>query len=247
MPSIKDKVVMITGASSGIGRATAKELTARRAKVMLVARREDLLKELKEEIEQAGGNAHFKITDITSRQQVKNAVDAAIDRFGQIDVLFNNAGIMPLSFMQKLHVDEWDRMVDVNIKGVLYGIAGVLPSMIKRNQGHIINVSSTAGHVVFPGAAVYCGTKYAVRAITEGLRLELHPKTKIRVTLISPGAVATELGNTITDQDVIDMFKLSKVTPLNSESIARAVCYAIEQPEDVDVNEIIIRPISQYL
>ena len=170
-----------------------------------------------------------------------------LSAFGRIDALFNNAGIMPLSMIDKLHVGEWEQMVDVNIKGVLYGIAAVLPHMLERGQGHIINVSSVAGHVIFPGASVYCGTKFAVRAITEGLRTDLRGKADIRVSLISPGAVSTELSHTITDPDIIAMFKTSGVTPLNPDSIANTVKYVLEQPADVDVNEIIVRPVSQPL
>lgn len=247
MDTTRNKVILVTGASSGIGWATARELAARGAKLMLTARREDRLRSLQEEIESGGGVARYHVTDVVSKRQVEAAVAATEAILGPVDVLFNNAGIMPLSHMDKLHVNEWEEMVDVNIKGVLHGIAGVLPGMMARNRGHIINVSSVAGHVLFPGAAVYCGTKFAVRAITEGLRLDLHPKYNIRVTLISPGAVSTELAQSITDTDILDAWKASPVSPIEPEIIARSVAYAISEPDHVDVSEIVIRPVSQNL
>lgn len=247
MTVLEQKVVIITGASSGIGQATARMLAQSGARVMLTARREDRLKQLQAEIASSGGSAVYHQADITQIEAVVEVAEQTLSSFGRIDALFNNAGIMPLSMIDKLHVSEWERMVDVNIKGVLYGIAAVLPHMLERSQGHIINVSSVAGHVIFPGAAVYCGTKFAVRAITEGLRTDLRGKADIRVSLISPGAVSTELSHTITDPDIIATFKTSGVTPLNPDSIANAVKYVLEQPADVDVNEIIVRPISQPL
>jgi NADP-dependent 3-hydroxy acid dehydrogenase YdfG len=247
MSNLNQKVVIITGASSGIGQATARKLAESGAHVMLTARREDRLKELKHEIVSAGGSAVYHRADITQVEEVAEVAKQTLSTFGRIDALFNNAGLMPLSMMDKLHLKEWEQMVDVNIKGVLYGIAAVLPHMLERGQGHIINVSSVAGHVIFPGAAVYCGTKFAVRAITEGLRTDLRGKTDIRVSLISPGAVSTELSHTITDPDIIAAFKASDVTPLPAESIANAVKYVLEQPAHVDVNEIILRPVSQAL
>lgn len=240
------KTAIITGASSGIGQAAAKELASQGYSVMLAARREDRLVELKEAIEEAGGTAEYLVTDVTSAEQMKALAEAAIARFGRIDVLLNNAGLMPLSFMNKLKVEEWDRMVDVNIKGVLYGIAAVLPHMEQQKEGHIINISSVAGHSITPGSAVYSGTKFAVRAISEGLRQEIDPSMNIRVTIVSPGAVATELVNTITDEDVLDGFKNGpEMEFLQPEDIARAIAYAVEQPAYVDVNEILIRPRQQ--
>ncbi len=247
MSNLKKMVVIITGASSGIGQATARKLAESGAQVMLTARRKDRLEQLQQEIVSAGGSAVYQQADITQSGEVAEVANQTLSAFGRVDALFNNAGIMPLSMMDKLHLDEWEQMVDVNIKGVLYGIAAVLPHMLERGQGHIINVSSVAGHVIFPGAAVYCGTKFAVRAITEGLRADLRGKADIRVSLISPGAVSTELSHTITDPDIIAAFKASKVTPLPAESIAGAVKYALEQPAEVDVNEIILRPVSQAL
>lgn len=239
------KSAIITGASSGIGQATAKELAAKGFAVMLAARREERLIELKKEIEEAGGRAEYKVTDVTSMEEMKALADATLEHFGQIDVLVNNAGLMPLSYLNKLKIDEWDKMVDVNIKGVLYGIAAVLPHMEKQKEGHIINIASVAGHVISAGSAVYSGTKFAVRAITEGLRKEIEPSMNIRATIISPGAVATELTNTITDEDVLAGFKKRSMEPLQSIDIARAISYAVEQPEHVDVNEILIRPRQQ--
>ena len=245
MSDTPEKTALVTGASSGIGWATAKRLAEDGIKVMLTARREDRLKELQAEIENDGGTAAYQVADIVNRAEIQAVADAAIEKWGRIDILFNNAGLMPLSFMKNLHVEEWDRMVDVNIKGLLYAIAAVLPDMTARNAGHIINVSSIAGHVVFPGSAVYSGTKFAVRAISEGLRKEFKPGGNLRVTIISPGAVATELTDTITDQDIVEAFKDRPFEPIDADAIARAVAYAVAQPDDVDVNEIIIRPTSQ--
>lgn len=238
---------IITGASSGIGQATAKELAARGYHVMLAARREERLVDLKKEIEAEGGSADYQVTDVTSADEMKSLAQAALEKNGKIDILVNNAGLMPLSYMNKLKLDEWDKMVDVNIKGVLYGIAAVLPIMEQQKSGHILNVSSVAGHQVMKGSAVYSGTKYAVRAISDGLRQEIDPSHEIRVTIVSPGAVATELTNTITDDDVLDSFKSmsESMEPLQAEDIANAIGYAVEQPSHVDVNEILIRPRQQ--
>ncbi len=241
-----DKTAIVTGASSGIGQATAKELAAKGYHVLLAARREDRLVELKKEIERDGGSAEYKVTDVTSADEMKALVEAGLEKTGKIDVLVNNAGLMPLSFMNKLKVDEWDRMVDVNIKGVLYGIAAVLPVMEKQKFGHILNVSSVAGHTISKGSAVYSGTKFAVRAISEGLRQEIDPSHEIRVTIVSPGAVETELTSTITDEDVLDAFKnFGGMKLLQAQDIANAIAYAVEQPAHVDVNEILIRPRQQ--
>lgn len=245
MSDIQDKVVVITGASSGLGEAAARLLAQRGAKLMLGARREDRLRTLTEEIEQAGGTAAYQVTDVTDRAQVQRLADAALERYGQIDVLVNNAGLMPLSPLELLKVDEWDRMIDVNIKGVLYGIAAVLPHMRGRKQGHIVNMSSIAGHKVFPASAVYSATKYAVRAISEGVRQESNGE--IRSTNISPGAIATELPSTISDADVAGNVDQIYADAIDADAIARAIAYAIEQPDDVDVNELIIRPTKQPL
>ena len=245
MSEIQNKVVIITGASSGLGEATAKRLAASGAKLMLAARREDRLKELVAAIAQTGGTATYLVTDVVDRAQVEALAKQTLSIYGRIDVLINNAGLMPLSPLDQIKVEEWDQMIDVNIKGVLYGIAAVLPMMRQQKSGHIINVSSVAGHKVFPGAAVYCATKFAVRAISEGLRLESNGE--IRSTNISPGAVATELTSTISDADTAASINALYEIAIDADAIARAIAYAIEQPGDVDVNEMIIRPTRQEL
>lgn len=245
MSLIQNKVVIITGASSGLGEATAKRLAASGAKLMLAARREDRLKELVAAIAQSGGTATYRVTDVADRVQVETLAKETLSTYGRIDVLINNAGLMPLSPLDQVKVEEWDQMIDVNIKGVLYGIAAVLPIMRQQKSGHVINLSSVAGHKVFPGSAVYCATKYAVRAISEGLRLESNGE--IRSTNISPGAVATELTSTITDKDTAAGMTQLYAIAIDADAIARAIAYTIEQPSDVDVNEIIIRPTRQEL
>lgn len=245
MSLIQNKVVIITGASSGLGEATAKRLAASGAKLMLSARREDRLKDLVAEIAKSGGTATYRVTDVVDRAQVEALAKETLSTYSRIDVLINNAGLMPLSPLDQVKVEEWDRMIDVNIKGVLYGIAAVLPIMRQQKSGHIINLSSVAGHKVFPGSAVYCATKYAVRAISEGLRLESNGE--IRSTNISPGAVATELTTTITDKDTAAGIDQLYAIAIDADAIARAIAYAIEQPGDVDVNEMIIRPTRQEL
>lgn len=247
MKNFADEVVLITGASSGIGKATALELADRGARVMLAARREDRLQQLTDRINKAGGTAEYCVTDVTRRDQVERLCTETMENFGTVTVLFANAGIMPLTFMKNLQVDDWDATIDVNLKGMLYTIAGVMPEMLDKNRGHIITVSSIAGHKVLPSGAVYCGTKYAVRAISEGLRQELHPETNIRVTIVSPGAVSTELTESITDPDAKAFVGSWELTPIKPDAIARAVAYAIEQPADVDVNEVIVRPTSQQM
>ncbi|BDI18965.1 oxidoreductase [Nostoc cf. commune SO-36] len=245
MSEIQNKVVIITGASSGLGEATAKRLAASGAKLMLAARREDRLKELVAAIAKSGGTATYRVTDVADRAQVEALAKETLSTYSRIDVLINNAGLMPLSPLDQVKVEEWDQMIDVNIKGVLYGIAAVLPIMRQQKSGHIINLSSVAGHKVFPGSAVYCATKYAVRAISEGLRLESNGE--IRSTNISPGAVATELTSTITDKDIAAGMDQLYAIAIDADAIARAIAYAIEQPADVDVNEMIIRPTRQEL
>ena len=245
MSEITNKVVIITGASSGLGEATARRLAKNGAKLMLAARREERLQALVNEIEQAGGTAKYQLTDVTNRSEVEALVKTTQEAYGQVDVLVNNAGLMPLSPLVATQVDEWDKMVDVNIKGVLYGVAAVMPLMQEQKSGHIINVSSVAGHKVFPGATVYCATKFAVKAISEGIRLESNGI--VRSTNISPGAVATELGNSITHEETAKGMDALYDIAIDADAIARAITYAIEQPHDVDVNEIIIRPTKQEL
>jgi NADP-dependent 3-hydroxy acid dehydrogenase YdfG len=239
---ISNKVVVITGASSGLGEATARLLAAEGATVVLGARRADRLQTLAREL---GGKTVAVETDVTDRSQVKALVDKAVQRFGRLDVMLNNAGVMPQSRIEQLKVDEWDQMVDVNIKGVLYGIAAALPVMRAQKSGHFINVSSVAGHKVGPGSSVYAATKFAVRALSEGLRQEVKPYN-IRTTVISPGAVVTELPNTITDPVAAERVqKLYAEVGIAPSSFARAVAFAISQPEDVDINEILFRPTRQ--
>ena len=245
--AIKGKVVVITGASSGLGEATARLLSGEGATVVLGARRVERLKSLADELTAKGGQALAVPTDVTRCDQVKRLVDAAVQKFGRIDVMINNAGLMPHSPLERLKVDDWDRTIDVNIKGVLYGIAAALPYMKHQKAGHIINVSSVAGHKVTPNGAVYCATKHAVRALSEGLRTEVKPYN-IRTTIISPGAVATELPDSVTEPDIAErMHKFYKDVAIPADSFARAVAFAMSQPDDVDVNEILFRPTRQEL
>ena len=242
---IAGMVVVITGASSGLGEATARLLSAGGAAVARGARRADRLKTLANEIGESGGKALAVATDVSSRDQVKALVEQAVQRFGRIDVMINNAGLMPQAPLERLKVDEWDHMIDVNIKGVLYGIAAALPYMQRQKAGHFINVSSVAGHRIGPGFAVYAATKHAVRALSEGLRQEVKPYN-IRTTVISPGAVATELPAGISDTETAERVRsfYSQVA-VPADSFARVVAFAMSQPEDVDINEILYRPTRQ--
>ncbi len=235
-----NKIVLITGASSGIGAGIARELAGAGATVMLGARRTDRLEELAEEIRSGGGTVAIRRLDVADRANVAAFADAAREKFGRVDVIVNNAGIMPLSPMASMKVEEWDRMVDVNIKGVLHGIAAVLPEMTERGSGHIINIASIGALYVAPTAAVYCATKFAVRAISDGLRQE---RDDIRVTCIHPGVVESELALTITDPTAAEAMKDYRAIALTPDAIGRAVRFVIEQPEDVDVNEIVVRPL----
>ncbi len=234
-----NKVVLITGASSGIGAGIARELGKAGAKLVLGARRVDRLEALAEEIRSEGGEVLTRSLDVTDRDDVAAFSEAAREAFGRVDVIVNNAGVMPLSPMASLKVDEWDRMIDVNIKGVLYGVAAVLPEMTGRGAGHIINIASIGALSVVPTAAVYCATKYAVRAISDGLRQE---NDSIRVTCIYPGVVESELADTITDPAAAEAMRTYRAIALKPDAIARAVRYAIEQPDDVDVSDIVVRP-----
>jgi NADP-dependent 3-hydroxy acid dehydrogenase YdfG len=245
MSEIQNKVVIITGASSGLGEATARRLAKNGAKLMLAARREDRLKELVADIQKDGGIAKYHVTDVSDRNSVEALAKATYQAYERVDVLVNNAGLMPLSPLDEIKVDEWEKMVDVNIKGVLYGVAAVLPIMRQQKSGHIINLSSVAGHKVFSGGTVYCATKFAVKAISEGIRLESHGQ--IRSTNISPGAVDTELTNTISHDETAKGINQLYSVAIEADAIARAITYAIEQPQDVDVNEMIIRPTKQEL
>jgi NADP-dependent 3-hydroxy acid dehydrogenase YdfG len=233
-----DKIVLITGASSGIGVGIAREVAEAGATVVLGARRTDRLEALADEIRAAGGKAMARRLDVTDRDDVAAFAEAARREFGRVDVIVNNAGIMPLSPMASMKVDEWDRMIDVNIKGVLHGIAAVLPEMVSRGSGHIINIASVGSLQVWPTSAVYCATKYAVRAISDGLRQE---HEDIRVTCVHPGVVESELADTITDPAAAEGMKAFRAIALQPEAIGRAVRFAIEQPDDVSVNEMIVR------
>ncbi|AHG89815.1 short-chain dehydrogenase/reductase SDR [Gemmatirosa kalamazoonensis] len=245
--NIAGKVVVITGASSGMGEAAARHLSAQGAAVVLGARRIERLTALVDEITAAGGKALAVQTDVTDLTQVQRLVDAAVATFGRVDVLVNNAGIMPLSPLERLKIDEWDRMIDVNLRGVLYGIAAALPHMQEQKSGHIINLSSVAGHKLFGGSAVYSATKFGVRALSEGLRMEVKADN-IRTTIISPGAVKTELLDHISETDVQQANRdyVGQVG-VPAESFARVVAFAISQPEELDINEILFRPTSQEL
>lgn len=236
MPQLNNSTILITGASSGIGEATARELAQTGANLLLGARRTDRLSALAEELGERAGWCALDVTDAISFDAF---VAAAEERFGRIDALVNNAGVMPLSPLASLKRDEWKRMIDVNIHGVLNGIASVLPRFMAQQEGHVINVASIAAHLVVPTAAVYCGTKHAVKAITEGLRLE---HDEIRATLISPGVVATELGHDISDPALAADLTEWRRKSLTPDAIARAVRFALEQPMGVDINEIIVRP-----
>jgi NADP-dependent 3-hydroxy acid dehydrogenase YdfG len=245
MDNIKGKVVIITGASSGIGEATAKQLAGQGAKVVLAARREERLQAIVSEIEAEGGQAVYLKSDVVSKDDMQQLAQFALQQYGRIDVLVNNAGVMPVSRLNELRVDEWDQMIDVNVKGVLYGIAAVLPIMREQHSGHIINISSVAGYEVSPTSAVYSGTKFAVRAITEGLRKEESPDNHIRSTLIAPGMTESELLNTVNSPEVQAMAEHIKHMSISPYSIARAIAFAINEPEDTGVNEIVIRPTVQ--
>jgi NADP-dependent 3-hydroxy acid dehydrogenase YdfG len=245
--NIARKVVVITGASSGLGEAAARLVSADGATVVLGARRAERLQSLTDELNGRGAKALAVPTDVTDRGQVKRLVDAAVQTYGRIDVMINNAGLMQQSPLERLKVDEWDNMIDINIKGVLYGIAAALPHMQRQKAGHIINISSVAGHKVTPAGTVYSATKHAVRAISEGLRQEVKPYN-IRTTVISPGAVATELASHITERDIAgNMQKFYAAFAIPADSFARAVVFAMSQPDDVDVNEILFRPTRQEL
>lgn len=241
MENIKDKVVVITGASSGLGAATARKLIELGAKVVLAARREDQLKSLVAEL---GENSIYVQTDVTIRSDLDNLIQQAINTFGKVDVMWNNAGIGPVSFLDEGHVEEWDAMIDINIKGVLYGINAVLPHMLERKQGHILTTSSVAGIKTTPGIGVYSGTKFAVKAIMETLREEV--AQFIKVTTIYPGATQSEFGHDITSPKIKAIFgNLTNMPKMDEVAVVNAVIYAISQPGNISVNEITLRPLGQ--
>ncbi|WP_404788393.1 SDR family oxidoreductase [Altericista sp. CCNU0014] len=241
MSTVENKVIAITGASSGIGEATARLLAQKGLRVVLGARRTDRLEAIASEICEQGGEAEYCALDVTSLEDMQAFVEFAKDKFGRLDVVVNNAGLMPLSKLDVLKIDEWNRMIDVNIRGVLHGIAAALPIFKQQQSGQFVNISSTGGHNVYPTAAVYCATKFAVRAISEGLRQE---STDIRVTTISPGPTKSELPNTITDPEAAEWVEEFRKAILPADAIARAIAFAVEQPEDVEVNEIVVRHIK---
>lgn len=233
------RTILITGASSGIGAGIARSLAQPGARLVLGARRLERLQALADELRQHGADVRVHALDVTQRAQVEAFAASALEEFGALDVIVNNAGVMPLSPMASLKVDEWDRMIDVNIRGVLHGIAAVLPHMRARGRGQIINIASIGALSVVPTAAVYCATKHAVRAISEGLRQE---HRELRVTCIHPGVVESELADSITDPVAAEMMVGYRAIALHPDAIGRAVRFAIEQPDDVDVNEIVVRP-----
>jgi len=242
MPDLNNKVVIITGASSGIGEATALTLADAGMKVMLVARRTERLDALAGKIAVAGGTALPYTADVSDRDQMAEMAKTALEAWGQIDVLVNNAGLMPLSYTKNLHLDEWERMIDVNIKGLLFATASVLPTMMDRKTGHVVNIGSIAGRRPFPSSAVYSGTKFAVRAITNGMRMELTHAYNIRFSDIQPGGTISELRDTITDPEVKEMFKQRSFRLLDAEDIAEAIRYTIMQPGHVNVAEVLVLP-----
>ncbi len=250
------KVAIVTGASSGIGYATSLTLSKAGIRVAVGARRLDKLQELKKQIVKNNGKGKIvageeeifiqRKLDVTSKSDCDSFVDAVVKKWGRVDILINNAGLMPLSYFKNCKVKEWEQMIDVNIKGVLYCTSAVIPHMINKKSGHIVNISSVAGRIVFTGGSVYCATKHAITALSEGLRKELSPEYNIRVTCIEPGAVATELLETITDESMSKFIESSKnMERLQSEDVANAILYAIQAPSHVNVNEILLRPTTQ--
>jgi NADP-dependent 3-hydroxy acid dehydrogenase YdfG len=242
--AIDGKVVAITGASSGIGEATADLLAERGAKLVLGARRADRLNAVAARLSASGGDVVAKVTDVSRRSDLAELVSLANDTYGRLDVLVSNAGIMPVSLFDEHCVDDWEAMVDVNLKGVLFGIAAALPVFRRQGFGHFVNTASTAAFRVTPGQSVYAGTKMAVRAISEGLRQEAGDK--LRVTIISPGMTSTNFAESITDPATrAELEQRRDVIAMAPEAVARAIAFAIEQPADVDVGEIVVRPTAQ--
>ncbi|WP_336355625.1 SDR family oxidoreductase [Pseudomonas granadensis] len=241
MSNIHNKVVLITGASSGIGEAAARLIAAKGAHVVLGARRTERLEKLVGEIRSEGGSASARALDVTDMNSMQAFVEFAKAQHGKVDVIINNAGVMPLSPLAALKVDEWNQMLDVNVRGVLHGIAAVLPGMEAQGFGQVINISSIGGLAVSPTAAVYCATKFAVRAISDGLRQETD---KIRVTVVCPGVVESELADSISDEVAREEMRAFRSVALGADAIARALVYAIDQPDDVDVSEIVVRPVA---
>lgn len=243
---LKNKVAIITGASSGIGYATSLTLSKAGIKVAVGARRTERLQELEKQIIKNNGEILVQKTDVTRKSDCDSLVNTIVEKWGKVDILINNAGLMPLSYFKNGKVEEWEQMIDVNIKGVLYCTSAVVPYMVEKKSGHIINISSVAGRIVFAGGSVYCATKHAIAALSEGLRKELSPTYNIRVTCIEPGAVETELLGSITDESMTGFIQATKnMETLRSDDIANAILYAVQAPEHVNVNEILIRPTAQ--
>ena len=243
---VKDKVAIVTGASSGIGYATALALSRAGAKVAAGARRIDRLESLQREISKNGGEIFIQKLDVTVKSECDAFADAVIKKWDSIDILVNNAGLQPLSFFKSLKVNEWDKMIDVNIRGVLYCTAAVITHMVNKKSGHIVNISSVAGRIIYPAGSVYCATKHAVTALSEGLRQEFSQRSNIRITCIEPGIVSTELINTITDKALEKYVERTKqIEALQAEDIADAIVFAVQAPSHVNVNEILIRPTTQ--
>ena len=243
---IKQKVVIVTGASSGIGYATALELSKAGAKVAAGARRVEKLETLKNEVQKHGGEIIVKKLDVTKKEDCDSFINLVTKKWNRIDILINNAGIMPLSFFKNLKISEWEQMIDVNLKGVLYCTAAVIPYMMTNKSGHIVNISSVAGRIVFPAGSVYCATKHAVTAFSEGLRQELSQRYNIKVTCIEPGVVSTELPNTITDKSLESFVEsVKEMESLNADDIANAIRYSLDSPQYLNINEILLRPLSQ--
>ncbi|MGD0034462.1 SDR family oxidoreductase [Paenibacillus illinoisensis] len=244
MSGIKGKVVVITGASSGIGEAAALLLAERGAKIVLGARGTDRLEALAKHITERGSEAVYMSCDVQRREDMSNLVSLAYEQYGKLDVFINNAGIMPISPLDELRVEDWESMIDINIKGVLYGIAAALPVFRKQGFGHFVNTASTAGHKTVPNQSVYSGTKFAVRAISEGMRQEAGKQ--LRVTIISPGIVQTNFTESVTNKEVRNrLAAIRDELAMPPNAVARAIAFAIEQPDDIDVNEIVIRPTAQ--
>ena len=243
---LNDKVAIITGASSGIGRATALALSKAGAKVAIGARRTNRLEQLAKTIKENGGEVLSQKLDVTKREECNWFVNTVLEKWNSVDILVNNAGLMPLSFFKNLKVDEWDQMIDVNIKGVLYCTGAVINHMKDKKSGHIVNISSVAGRIVFPAGSVYCATKHAVAAFSEGLRQEFSTRSNIRVTCIEPGVVHTELNETITDESLKGFIEnTKKMKALQAEDIANAILFAVGSPNHMNVDEILIRPTTQ--
>lgn len=245
MSYIKNKVIIITGASSGIGEATAIHLAKNGATVVIAARNENKLKDLSERIQKEGGTALYKVTDVTVNEEVQSLVDFTLDKFGRIDTLINSAGYMLFSMWDNAHVEEWERMIDLNIKGVLYGVAAVLPHMKRQGNGQIINVGSIAGHAIGEGHGVYSSTKYAVKAITESLRKEVSVKHNIQAVLVSPGVIATNWQDTVTDEDVKSVLKELNKVAIDVEYVAETIGFVVNKPANVMINDVIVTPTAQ--